>query len=44
MKYSQEPPRDFVPFEYEEVTTDNIKNACQKLFKEHSDCDVLASE
>ena len=28
MKYSREGPRDFVPFEYEEVTIDNIKKAC----------------
>ena len=44
MKYSREGPRDFIPFEYEEVTIDNIKKACQKHFKEHRDCDVLASE
>ena len=28
MKYSREGPRDFVLFEYEEVTLDNIKKAC----------------
>ena len=44
MKYSREGPRDFFPFEYEEVTIDNIKKACQKHFKEHRNCDVLASE
>ena len=44
MKYSREGPRDFVQFEYEEVTIENIKKACQKHFKEHRDCDVLASE
>ena len=44
MKYSREGPRDFVPFEYEEVTIDNIKKACQKHFKEHRKCDVLAFE
>ena len=44
MKYSREGPRDFVPFEYEDVTIDNIKKACQKHFKEHRNCDVLASE
>ena len=44
MKYSREGPRDFVPFEYEYVTIDNIKKACQKHFKEHRNCDVLASE
>ena len=40
MKYSREGPRDFVLFEYEEVTIDNIKKACQKHFKEHRNCDV----
>ena len=44
MKYSREGPRDFVPFEYEEETIDNIKKACQKHFKEDRNCDVLASE
>ena len=44
MKYSREGPRDFVPFEYEEVTIDNVKKACQKHFKERRNCDVLASE
>ena len=44
MKYSRKGPRDFVPFEYEEVTKDNIKKTCQKHFKEHRNCDVLASE
>ena len=44
MKYSGEGPRDFLQFEYEEVTIDNTKKACQKHFKEHRDCDVLASE
>ena len=44
MTYSQEGPRDFVPFEYKEVAIDNIKKACQKHFKEHRNCDVLASE
>ena len=43
MKYSREGPRDFVWFEYEEVTIDNIKKACQKHFKEHRYCDVLTS-
>ena len=44
MKYSREGRRDFVPSEYEEVTIDNIKNTCQNHFKEHRNCDVLASE
>ena len=44
MTYSREGPRDFAPFEYKEVAIDNIKKACQKHFKEHRNCDVLASE
>ena len=44
MKYSREGPRDFVWFEYEEVTIDNIKKACQKHFNVHRNCDVLASK
>ena len=44
MKYLREGPSDFVPFEYEEITIDNIKRACQKYIKEHRNCDVLASE
>ena len=44
MKYTREGPRDFVPFEYEEVTIDNIKKACQKQFKEHRNCNVSVSE
>ena len=42
VKYSREGPKDFVLFEYEEVTIDNIKNTCQKYFKEHRNGDVLA--
>ena len=44
MKYSREGSRDFVPFEYEEVAIGNIKKSCQKHFKEHRNCDALASE
>ena len=44
MKYSRERPRNFVPFEYEEVTIHDVKNAYQKHFKEHRNCDVLALE
>ena len=44
MKYLREGPSDFVPFEYEEITIDNIKRACQKYIKEHRNCDDLASE
>ena len=44
MKYLRERPRDFVPFDYEEVTIDNTKKAYQKHFNEYKKCDVLASE
>jgi len=31
-KYSRISPRELVPFDYEEVTLDNIKNACRRHF------------
>lgn len=47
-KYSRIGPREFVPFDYEEVTLDNIKNACRRHFAsivgERMVCDVLAGE
>ena len=47
-KYSRIGPREFVPFDYEEVTLDNIENACRRHFASivgvHMVCDVLASE
>ena len=44
MKYSQQGTREFVYFLYEEVTIDNIKEACEQHFKETRQCDVLASD
>ena len=44
MKYSREGPRDFVLLEYEEITIDKIKKACQNHFKEHRNYDILALE
>ena len=47
-KYSRIGPREFVPFEFEDVTLENIKLACQNYFSPRisSDmiCDVLAGE
>ena len=47
-KYLRVGPRGFVPFQFEEVTIDNIKNACEKHFAETVGkivcCDVLAGE
>ena len=39
----REGTRAFVDFQYEEVTIDNIKEACQQHFNETLQCDVLAS-
>ena len=38
--------RDFIPFdEYEELTLDNIKEACENFYKAPEDsCDILASD
>lgn len=47
-KYSRIGAREFVPFEFEEVTLDNIKVACTRHFApivgERMVCDVLAGE
>ena len=47
-KYSRIGVREFVPFEYDEVTLDNINNACRRHFApvvgERMVCDVLAGE
>ena len=50
-KYSRIDPREFVPFDYEEVTLNNIcniKNACRRHFASimgvRMVCDVLAGE
>lgn len=45
-KYTRVGAREFVPFEYEEVTIENIKLACLDHFEvsETAVCDVLAGE
>lgn len=47
-KYSRIGPQEYVPFEYEEVTFDNIVVACGKHFQKKVDkdmvCDILAGE
>ncbi len=45
-KYTRVGAREFVPFEYDEVTVENIKQACLSHFDvgESSVCDVLAGE
>ena len=45
-KYTRVGAREFVPFEYDEVTVDNIKRACLSHFdvREGCVCDVLAGE
>ena len=44
MKYSKESPRVFVPYQYDEITLENIKEACKTFFHEHRPCDILASK
>ena len=45
-KYSRVGPMEFVAYEYEEVTAENIKTACKKHFKPKlgTVCDILAGE
>ena len=45
-KYSRVGAREFVPYEYEELTIENIRKACQKHFAVDGTmtCDVLAGE
>ena len=47
-KYSRIGPREFVPYEYDEVSISNIKEACIKHFAatigDNIACDVLAGE
>ena len=47
-KYSRIGPRKFVPYEYDEMTLNNIKDACTRhlalAVRERMTCDVLASE
>ena len=35
MKYSKEGSRVFVPYQYDEITTENIKEACKTFFCDH---------
>ena len=47
-KYTRIGPREFVPFEFDEITFDNVVKACQKYFAAHIAkdmvCDILAGE
>ncbi|ESO85514.1 hypothetical protein LOTGIDRAFT_155001 [Lottia gigantea] len=45
-KYTRVGAREFVPFIYDEITIQNIKNACSSHYEYESDliCDVLAGE
>ena len=45
-KYSRIGAREFVPYEYEELTIENIRKACQKHFAVDGTmtCDVVAGE
>lgn len=47
-KYGRIGPREFVPFPYDELTLENIKDACQNHFKSRIDkntvCDILAGD
>ena len=47
-KYSQIGPRELVPYEYDEVSISNIKQACMKHFAaaigKNIACDILAGE
>ena len=44
-KYEPLDTRDFIPFDdYEELTIDNVKEACEKFYKApEGSCDILAS-
>jgi len=52
-KYSRMGPREFVPYEYEDLTIENVKEACLQHYQNNPDegpqlegmeCDVLAGE
>lgn len=46
-KYTRIGPQEYVPFEHEEITIANIKDACKKHFNQIEKnliCDVLAGE
>ena len=45
MKYANQGPREFLPFEYSEVTLENIKRACKVHYLENlTTSDIFASE
>ena len=45
IKYTKHDPREFVPFEYSEVTLENIECVCIVHYRENlTACDILASE
>jgi hypothetical protein len=47
-KYTRIGPQEFVPFEHDELTFENIVESCQKYFAKHIEkgmvCDILAGE
>ena len=45
-KYEPLDTRDFIPFDdYEELTIDNVKEACEKFYRSpEGSCDILASD
>ena len=47
-KYTRIGPREFVPFEFDDITFNNIVESCQKYFAAQIDkdmvCDILAGE
>ena len=44
MKYAKQGPREFVPFEFNDITLENIRKACKAHYREDLACDILASE
>ena len=45
MKYAKQGPREFVLFEYSEVTLENIKRVCKVHYRQNlTTCDILTSE
>ncbi len=47
-KYNRVGPREFVTFEFEDVTNENIKTACKKhlrnIIEDYQDIDILSGE
>jgi hypothetical protein len=47
-KYTRISPQEFVAFEHDELTFENIVESCQKYFSKHIEkgmvCDILAGE